>query len=184
MNIRAIGMAIVMILSGGCSQEAEPNVGDAVVAEDMASDAGAVEQDRGVDASPDGAMPLEIEWVALPGGEFLMGSDNSPGAQPVHSVTVGAFEMSRTEITVAQYRRCISAGVCPDRDWPASGLCNVSHIDREQHPVNCIRWRDASAFAAWAGARLPTEAEWEYAARSGGQAWDYPWGDESAGGGL
>jgi formylglycine-generating enzyme required for sulfatase activity len=107
-----------------------------------------------------------------------MGS--SPGdsdEKPAHRVTVASFQMGKSEVTVGQYRRCVQAGSCTAPD--TGGNCNWGKSVREDHPVNCVDWDQARAFATWAGARLPSEAEWEYAARSGGRSQTYPWGDEA-----
>ena len=123
-----------------------------------------------------------IEWIQIPGGAFMMGSDSGFSNElPVHSVTVPSFEMSKSEVTVDQYQACVDAGICslPD-DNATNSYCNWGYEDRGSHPVNCIDWNQAVAFCAWAGGRLPSEAEWEYAARSGGQDITYPWGDEEA----
>jgi len=132
---------------------------------------------------PAGTLPVDvtsgIRWVRLEGGTFRMGSTGGDSDEkPVHTVRVAAFEMAQTEVTVAQYRRCVKAGECtaPDND----GNCNWGKSGRDDHPVNCVDWKQANVFCAWVGARLPTEAEWEYAARSGGKDIKYPWGDEAA----
>lgn len=123
--------------------------------------------------------PAGIDWVQLPAGAFVMGSADGKGEEdehPARKKKVRAFALSRTEITVAQYRRCVRAGVCTParRD---NRYCNTRHKGRGDHPINCVDWVQAATFCAWAGGRLPTETEWEYAARSGGQDIEYPWGD-------
>ena len=120
-----------------------------------------------------------------------MGSNEGDGDEkPVHRVRVATFELARTEVTVAQYRACVRAGACSDHhltgyEWPGqafteSAYCNWGQPGREDHPMNCVDWKQARAFARWAGGRLPSEAEWEYAARSGGRDITYPWGSGEA----
>ncbi len=105
----------------------------------------------------------------------------APGKAGIEWVDLGRFSISKTEVTVGQYRKCVDAGACtaPD-DRSSNKYCNWGHSGREDHPVNCVDWNQASAFAKWAGGRLPTDEEWTYAATSGGKSWDHPWGDESA----
>jgi len=141
----------LICLLGGCQEEASPE-----------------EQEE---ASPEEAE--EITWVRIPGGSFQMGSeDGHDDEQPIRTVTLSDFEMSKTEVTVGQYRECVKAGVCdePECNW------STSPADREDHPINCVDWGQARTFAKWVGADLPTEAEWEYAAR-GGQPFEYAGSD-------
>jgi len=127
------------------------------------------------------SKPVDIQWVRIPGGSFIMGStDNVADAdeKAVHPVKVPTFEISKTEVTVNQYMACVVAGACTA---PNTGDdCNWGKSGRGNHPINCVDWQQAQVFANWAGGRLPTEAEWEYAARSGGRDWKYPWGNEEA----
>ena len=119
----------------------------------------------------------EIEWVSIPGGSFLMGSGADDEA-PVHDVAIKPFQMAKTLATVEQYKACVDAGACTPP--VTGGYCNWGVAGRENHPINCVDWGQAQAFSSWAGGRIPSEAEWEYAARSAGKDWKYPWGNDTA----
>ncbi len=117
-------------------------------------------------------------WVSIPGGTFMMGSDSGESDElPLHQVTVPAFEMTMTEVTVAQYQACVDAGACTEPSQCGS-FYNWGVAGREDHPVNCVNWQQAVDFCGFAGGRLPSEAEWEYTARGGGQDITYPWGED------
>jgi formylglycine-generating enzyme required for sulfatase activity len=111
----------------------------------------------------------------------LMGSDTGEADErPVHEVHVAAFDMDLTEVTVSQYESCVLAGACGAAGSTASWLgitavdselyadqCNRDRADRQDYAVNCVDWSMADAYCRWAGRRLPTEEEWEYAACGG-----------------
>ena len=110
-----------------------------------------------------------LTFIKIPAGTFQMGSTESSDEQPIHTVSVKAFLMSETEVTVAQYRKCVEAGVCTEPDtcnW-GNPIWTSKPSAKENHPINCVDWGQARTFAVWAGGDLPTEAQWEYAARGG-----------------
>ena len=102
-----------------------------------------------------------------------MGStDGGSDEKPVHRVTIKSFLMSKTEVTVGQYRKCVEAGTCTTDGFTKYSSCNWDKSYRNGYPINCVDWNQARTFANWAGGDLPSEAEWEYAAR-GGQGYKY-----------
>jgi len=124
--------------------------------------------------------PVALTWVPLCGGCYLMGSTQGhTDERPVHEVTVPPFEIARTEVTVATWRSCVEAGACSPPNEDPDGGCTFWTEGADDRPINCIDWHEAGELAAWVGggARLCTEAEWEYAARSGGQQRTFPWGE-------
>jgi iron(II)-dependent oxidoreductase len=116
-----------------------------------------------------------------------MGDPNVNNSQPVHAVTLASYKLSVSEVTVGQYRACVNAQACapPQSTNTESQKSNYQLADenpnrpnKENYPMNRITWNEAIAFSEWVGGRLPTEAEWEYAATSQGLANVYSWGDE------
>src|SRR5262249_33048753 len=139
-----------------------------------------------------------------PKGTFFMGCNERVDTEcdddekPGRRVNVGAFQIDKTEVTVEQYGKCVKAGACnskgltmpywgrdeePAREHPEGAKeCNWGKTGRERHPINCVDWEQARTYCAWAGKRLPMEAEWEKAAR-GTDGRKYSWGNAGYGAG-
>ena len=144
---------------------------------------------------PRGKLDLAMKWqtgahtldytveVAVPDGmvliregEFEMGSDTAAAnddEEPIHTVYTDAFYIDTHEVTVAAYRQFVEKTGHRAPDWDQ--VARYSPTD--EHPIVLVSWHDAMAYAKWADKRLPTEAEWEKAARGGHIQQSYPWGD-------
>lgn len=121
-----------------------------------------------------GAWARRLGWLGIAGGVFDMGdADRGGSATPVHSVRVGRFSLMRAEVTVGQYTRCVRAGACTAAK--ASSPRCTSRMKRSDLPINCVSSTQAEAFCHWVGGRLPSESEWEFAARAGRDQ-PHPWG--------
>ncbi len=115
--------------------------------------------------------------ACIPSGTFLMGDTDtlSANAQPPHMVTLSMYCMDLTEVTVAAYRGCNATGCTAPT---SGGAYNWAFTGRDNHPINGVDWNQSRAYCQWRGGDLPTEAQWEYAARGSDVANHiYPWGN-------
>ncbi len=169
----ARGAALLLVLLWGCPPRTAPEPGAAA----------AVKATPAPSALPEGESdepaPSETiggpDMITIAAGPFTRGAvGGKPDEQPVRVVQLPEFSIDRTEVDVGSYAACVRAGACT-----AAGTgpgCNGAREGRDRHPINCVTWAQAAAFCKFAGKRLPTEAEWEKAAR-GGDNRLYTWGD-------
>jgi formylglycine-generating enzyme required for sulfatase activity len=118
----------------------------------------------------------------IPAGSFQMGKESgSSNEKPVHTVILDAFWMDQSEVTNAMYTLCVVDGECnpPNSTGSSSRSSYYGKAANAHYPVIWVDWYQAAAYCAWAGRELPTEAQWEYAARGGLAQATYPWGNES-----
>ena len=122
-----------------------------------------------------GTCPTGMVFIA--GTSFLMGdSDGLLFDSPAHRVTLSSYCIDRTEVTVSAYRACTDSGcTTPELGFECALYGNWTRTDHENHPINCVYWTQARAYCRSGGGDLPTEAQWEYAAR-GNDGRRYPWG--------
>jgi formylglycine-generating enzyme required for sulfatase activity len=130
-----------------------------------------------VDGSQGTRYKDDMEMVYVASGEFLMGAADDEG--PRHRVYLEGFWIDKTEVTNAQYRRCVAVGACQPPAQYRSRTRERYYDDPayDGYPVIYVRWYDARAYCAWAGGRIPNEAEWEKSAGGTGGR-EFPWGDE------
>lgn len=192
-NILWVFMAVFVLVSceTDLPQPTQPGVTQAT--EDTISSSNCSHEGERIVSPLDGTV-----MMCVPAGKFLMGSDlqESSAVQedevPVHEVEVDAFWMDRTEVTNGQFLHCVQAGICRERkvspfQWGVSSdtredyFSNPAYAD---YPVIMLSWEEAQTYCNWVGRRLPTEAEWEKAARGASlpegqeQRRIYPWGNE------
>jgi len=115
-------------------------------------------------------------FIVIPGGTFQMGQDGE--ATPVHQVTLTAYKMQQYEVTAGEYKACVDAGGCTYNGETSGIYYTYNRTGYEDHPINYVNWSEARTYCQLLGGDLPTEAQWEYAAR-GSDGLIYPWGNDA-----
>ena len=120
--------------------------------------------------------------IEIPEGPFTMGTNLSEeDERPPHTVAMATYWVDKFEVAVDAYQACVDSGPCTEASTTVN--CNAGRANRGMHPINCINWEQARTYCEWTGKRLPTEAEWEKAAR-GTDERRFPWGSTAPSGAL
>jgi len=181
LGISSIGSALLFVIVGCSSSGNTPSSSGGAGGSGGASSAGKGGSSATAGTGGDTVCTSDAspgDTVAVPAGSFMMGcnaevdDECSDDEKPQHAVNLADFAIDVTEVTQDQYAACYAAGACtaPACPWD----CSQGTL-----PATCLDWDQAKSFCAWAGKRLPTEAEWEMAAR-GTDALKFPWGNDDA----
>ena len=192
-NVFVLSILIGSLLIGACGgSEKEDDgpedvdsgivVSDAGVTENDASvaenDAGIIENDAGTEDEP----PV---YISIPAGSFVL-SHGTALYNEGDTVTLSAFALKKTPVTVAEFEKCVAAGKCSSKNYKTVSDLNYCNYNRgadwKKHPMNCIDLDGAKEYCEWIGGRVPTEEEWEYAATHNGTKHldtTYPWGNDA-----
>ena len=184
--ISVFAFSVAGAACGGSDKKDDEDVDSGIVVADSGvtdndasiDDAGIIEDDAGTEEE-------DIEVVSIPAGSFTLGHATGSHSSG-DTVTLSAFALKKTPVTVAEFEKCVAAGECTSSHYKTvsfSSYCNYNRGNSwKNHPMNCIDWDGAKEYCEWIGGRLPTEEEWEYAATHNGTAHldtTYPWGNTS-----
>jgi formylglycine-generating enzyme required for sulfatase activity len=169
-------LGAVMLLCAGCEQPRPPTDSPSITAKpDPAPPKPPPTQEPNSPPPPPKAAAAPADcgegMAGVPGGKYVMGEKEG-------TVEVKPFCLDVTEVTASAYAACVKAGDCSEEGTSQYDTCNAGK-GRGRHPMNCVDWKQAKGFCEAQGKRLPSEAEWEWAARGGDAARKFPWGDEA-----
>jgi len=162
---------------GGTSSDTDPSASTSAESADSADGA-----DSGSETGSPRERPTPVPMIQVPAGEFIRGNGPIGTANaPTEAVSISEFWIDSTEVTLESYSLCVDAGACsPGEEMidPSNPdmRCNTGAPGREKHPINCVTKTQSTQYCEWVGKRLPTEHEWEKAAR-GVDGRSYPWGE-------